>query len=156
VLADEVGVTLFDEFANWNQDFARSRHDDVFGGGAAEDALCQRDDDLTGVDDGLDVDAAVRAAIVFKDDGILGDVDETARQVAGVRGLQRRVGETLTRPVGGVEVFENREAFLEVRDDRRLDDFARGLGHEAAHGGQLAHRGWASRAHRNGSSCRSS
>ena len=43
--------------------------------------------------------------------------------------------------MGRVEVLENRQAFLEVRDDRRLDDLARRLGHQAAHGGELLHLG---------------
>ncbi len=38
-----------------------------------------------------------------------------------------------------VEVFKDGQAFLEVRDDRRLDDFTRWLGHQAAHTGQLFH-----------------
>ncbi len=73
------------------------------------------------------------------DDRVLRDVDETARQVARVRGLQRGVGETLAGAVRRVEVLENREAFLEVGDDRALDDFARRLRHQAAHAGELLH-----------------
>src|SRR5258705_533842 len=42
------------------------------------------------------------------------------------------------RAVGGDEVLQHREAFAEVRGDRRLDDFARGLGHQTAHAGELA------------------
>ena len=71
-------------------------------------------------------------------------VDEAARQVAGVRGLQRGVGETFAAAVGGDEVLEDRQAFAEVRDDRLLDDFADAagqlllrLGHQTAHAGQL-------------------
>jgi hypothetical protein len=83
----------------------------------------------------------VGAAIDLGDDRVLRHVDETARQIARVRGLQRRVGQTLAGAVGRVEVFENVEAFLEVRDDRALDDLARRLGHQAAHGGELLHLG---------------
>ena len=39
----------------------------------------------------------------------------------------------------GVEVLLHGEAFLEVRDDRSLDDFAGRLGHQAAHTAQLLH-----------------
>ena len=39
--------------------------------------------------------------------------------------------------MSGVEVFEDIQAFLEGRDDRRLDDLARRLGHQAAHTGKL-------------------
>ena len=81
------------------------------------------------------------------DDAVLRHVDQTARQVAGVRGLERGVGETLAGAVGRVEVLEHREPFLEVRDDRALDDLARRLGHQAAHAGKLTHlRGRAARA----------
>ena len=41
--------------------------------------------------------------------------------------------------MGRVEVLVDGQAFLEVRDDRRLDDFARRLGHQAAHAAQLTH-----------------
>ena len=81
----------------------------------------------------VDADAVERAAVELGDDGVLRDVDETARQVTGVRRLERGIREALTSAVGRDEVLENRETFAEVRGDRRLDDFARGLGHEAAH-----------------------
>ncbi len=110
-----------------------------FRGGAAEDARGERGDDRAGVDDRAHLDAAGRAAVLHGDDRVLRDVDETARQIARVRRLQRGVGEALAGAVRGVEVLQHRQAFLEVGDDRALDDFARGLGHQAAHGGELAH-----------------
>src|SRR6185503_2924 len=67
------------------------------------------------------------------------------RQVAGVGRLQGRVGETLARAVRRDEVLENGQSFLEVVDDRRLDDLAHAagdlllrLGHQPAHTGELA------------------
>ena len=77
------------------------------------------------------------AAVVLGDDDVLRHVDELAGEVAGVRGLQRGIGETLTGAVRGDEVLEHGQAFAEVRGDRALDDFAGGLGHEAAHAGEL-------------------
>ena len=111
----------------------------ILGGGAAENARRQRRDDLAGVDDRPHADAVLRTAIRGGDDRILRHVDETAGEITRVRGLQRRIREALAGAVGGVEVFENRQAFLEVRDDRALDDLAGGLGHQAAHGGELLH-----------------
>ena len=67
------------------------------------------------------------------------DVDEAAGQVTGVRGLERGIGEALASAVGRDEVLENREALTEVRRDRRLDDLAGRLGHQAAHTGELTH-----------------
>ena len=72
------------------------------------------------------------------DDHVLRHVDQAAGQVARVGGLERGVGQALARAVGRDEVLEHREALAEVRADRRLDDLARRLGHQAAHAGQLA------------------
>ena len=105
---------------------------------AADDAVAQRLDGLAGFDDRGDVDAFDGAAVVVRDDDVLRDVDETAGEVAGVGGLERGVGETLARAVGGDEVLQHGEAFTEVRRDGGLDDFAGGLGHQAAHAGELA------------------
>ena len=73
------------------------------------------------------------------DHAVLRHVDQAAGQVARVRGLERGVGEALAGAVGRVEVLEDGQAFLEVRDDRGLDDLARRLGHQAAHAGELLH-----------------
>ena len=120
---------------------ARDRMVDVVERRAAEDALAERGDDLAGIDDRLHGEALVGAAVDRVDDAVLRHVDETARQVAGVGRLQGGVGQTLAGAVRRVEVLENGQAFLEVRDDRRLDDLARRLGHQAAHAGKLAHLG---------------
>ena len=88
--------------------------------------------------DRADHDAVDRAAIFLVDDHVLRHVDKFAGHVAGVGRLERGIGETLAGAVRGDEVFENRETLAEVRGDRALDDFAGGLGHEAAHAGQLA------------------
>ena len=79
----------------------------------------------------------VGAAILLGDDAVLRHVDQAARQIARVGGLERGVGQALARAVRRVEVLEHGQAFLEVGDDRRLDDLARRLGHQAAHAGQL-------------------
>ena len=80
-----------------------------------------------------------RAAVLLDDDDVLRHVDQPARQVARVGRLQSRVGEALAGAVRRDEVLQHREAFAEVRRDRRLDDLARGLGHQTAHAGELAH-----------------
>ena len=85
---------------------------------AADDAVAQRLDDFAGFDDAGDVDAVDGAAIVFADDYVLRHVDQTAGQVAGVGGLERRIGQTLTRAVGRDEVLQHGQPFAEVRRDR--------------------------------------
>ncbi len=122
-----------------DQELVRVRIAHVLGRGAAEDAARQRGDDGAGIDDGAHLDAAGRTAVLLGDDAVLRHVDQTPRQIAGVGGLERGVGEALAGAVGRVEVLEHREPFLEVGDDRALDDLARRLGHQAAHAGELTH-----------------
>ena len=79
-----------------------------------------------------------RAAVGLADDHVLRHVDQTAGQVAGIRGLERGIRQALARAVRRDEVLQHVQAFAEVRRDRRLDDFARRLGHQTAHTGELA------------------
>jgi hypothetical protein len=107
-------------------------------GHAADDAVDERLDDLAVLDDGRDVDPFQRATVELVDDDLLADVDELPRQVARVGRLEGRVGQPLAGAVRRDEVLEDVQALPEVGDDRGLQDLARGLGHEAAHPGQLA------------------
>src|SRR5690606_40314401 len=79
-----------------------------------------------------DRDAAVGATVLFQDDHLLGDVDETTGQVAGVRGAESRVGQTLSGAVRGDEVLEHGEALTAVGTDRLRDDITLRVGDEAA------------------------
>ena len=60
------------------------------------------------LDDGAGFDAVDRAAVDLVDDHVLRDVDETARQVARVGRLERRVGQALARAVRRDEVLQHR------------------------------------------------
>src|SRR5690606_616003 len=51
-------------------------------------------------------DRPVRAAVLLADDDVLRDVHQTAGQVTGVGGTQRRVRQTLTGTVRGDEVLQ--------------------------------------------------
>jgi len=55
-----------------------------------------------------------------------------------IGGFERRGRQALAAPWVGDEILQHGEAFADVRGDGRLDDFARGLGHQAAHAGELA------------------
>jgi hypothetical protein len=74
---------------------------------AAEHAIAQRLDHVAAFDDRRHRERAVRAAIGLGDDHVLRDVDETAREVARVRGLERGIGEAFARTVRRVEVLKN-------------------------------------------------
>ena len=80
----------------------------------------------------------LRAAVLVAGDHVLGDVDETARQVPRVGGAERGVGEALAGAVGGDEVLEDGHPLAEVAPHGDVDDPARRVGHEAAHRAQLA------------------
>src|SRR5207248_10916590 len=105
---------------------------------AAHNAIAHRLDNFARFNDRADVDAIHRAAILLADDYVLRYVNQPAREIAGVGRLERRIRQTLTSAVRRDEVFEHVQAFAEVGRDWRLDDFARGLGHQAAHAGKLA------------------
>src|SRR5213076_396674 len=77
------------------------------------------------------------AAILLANDNVLRDIHELAGHVTRVSGLEGGIGEAFARAVRGNEVFEDGEALAEVRENRLLNDVARGLGHEAAHTGEL-------------------
>ena len=91
-----------------DEHLARERVDDVLERDAAEDAVAERLDDLAGVLELGDADAVERAAVELGDDRVLRDVDEAAGEVAGVRRLERRVGEALAGAVRRDEVLEHR------------------------------------------------
>ena len=84
----------------------------------------QRLDHVAAFDDRRHRQTVRRAAIGLGDHQVLRDVDQTARQVTRVRGLQRRIGQTLAGAVRRDEVLQHVQAFAEVRRDRRLDDRA--------------------------------
>ena len=72
---------------------------DVLGRDVADDALGQRLDDVLAFLQRADLETHDRAAILLGDRHVLRDVHETTREVAGVRRLERRVGQTLTGAV---------------------------------------------------------
>src|SRR6185503_9549179 len=122
---DRVGELFVELTRRRHDDLAGRRIHDVIEGDAADDAVAEPFDDLTtGVDNRAGFDAVERAAVVLGNDHVLGDVDETACEIAGVGRLERRVRETLAGAVRRDEVLENGQSFAEVRRDGRLDDFA--------------------------------
>src|SRR6266436_8992111 len=117
---------------------------DLVQGHAADQALAQRLDDVLALLQRRHLEAEDGATVFLGDADVLRHVHQAARQVARIRGLQRRVRETLARAVGRDEVLEHRQAFAEIRLDRALDDLADAagelllwLGHQAAHAREL-------------------
>ena len=106
-------------------------------GHPADNPVDERLDDLAVLDDSRDADALQGAAVVLVDDDFLGDVHQLAGQIAGVGRFQGRVRQALPGAVRGDEVLQHVQPLPEVGDDGRLQDLAGGLGHQAAHPGQL-------------------
>src|SRR5690606_17350936 len=63
-------------------------------------------------------DPTVGLAVVFEDDHLLGDVNQTTGQITRVSSTQSGVGETLAGTVSRDEILEHRQTFTEVGDDR--------------------------------------
>ena len=77
-------------------------------------------------------------AVLLPDDDVLRDVHHAAGQVTGVSGTQSGIGQALPGASGGDEVLQHGQALTEVCLDGDLDGLAGGVGHQAAHAGQLA------------------
>src|SRR5581483_3280819 len=129
---------LFGDLAVYVHDHVAFVVLDLLQRNAAYDAVAHRLDDLARFHNGTDVDAVERSAILLGDDHVLRHVNQSASEVAGIRRFESGVGQSLTRAVRGDEVLQDVETFAEVRRDRRLDDFARRLGHQSAHSRKLA------------------
>ena len=80
-----------------------------------------------------------RRAVFLADDHILRHIDQPPRQIAAVRRAQRRIGQTLARPVRRDEILQHREPVAEGRANRQLDDPPRGVRHQPAHARHLPH-----------------
>ena len=122
-----------------NDHLARFRGDHVLGNRAAKNPVRQRQDSLAALDNRIAMDEIIGAAVFDGDDAILRHIDQPAGQVAGVRRLQSGIGQTLAGAVSRIEIFEHRQAFFKVGNDRRLDYLAGRLGHQTAHAGKLLH-----------------
>src|SRR5665213_2619908 len=136
-LLDDIDIFLIDQLAGLDQHLLAQGIEDIDRRAAAEHAIGQRRDDIAAFDHGPHGKTAGGTAILLGDDGVLCHIDQAAGQVTRIRGLERGVGQSLAGTVGRVEILEHGEAFLEVRNDRRLDDLARRLGHQTAHAGKL-------------------
>ena len=106
---------------------------------AADDAVAQRQLDFVAFAQGGHFDAVHGVAVFLRHDDVLHHVHQTAGEVTGVSGLQSGIGQTLAGAVRRSEVLQHGKAFTEACRNRRFDDGAGRLGHEAAHAAELSH-----------------
>ena len=143
VLLENVALSIGDEGVRRDQDLIglRYRISNILCGDAPEHPVAQGLDDIASGDERRYPDSVGSSAVILGDDDILRNIDETAGKVAGVRGLERGIGKSLSRAVGGDEVLQYVQSLAEVRLDRGLDDGAVRLRHKSAHSGKLSDLG---------------
>src|SRR3990172_9302939 len=134
-----VNLCLVYFFVSVNEDLFAERLEHFLEGDSSEYPLADRLDYLAAFNKGAHVDAVQCAAVLLSYDSVLSDIDKPPGEVTGVGGLQGRVGQTLPGSVSRYEVLENRQALPEVSRNRRFDDLARRLCHQAPHSGQLSY-----------------
>src|ERR1017187_8500865 len=134
------GLFLVNFLVRMNEKFLRASWvDNVVARKAAHETVGDLHHFVFAFEHGGDPDAVRRAAIPFLDDHVLRNVHELAGHITGIGRFERRVGQTFARAVRRDEIFQDGQTFAEVRQNRLLDDFAAGLGHEAAQTGELTH-----------------
>ena len=104
----------------------------------ADDAVDERLDDFSVFDNGGHIGALEGSAVMLIDDDLLGDVDKLAGEIPRIGRFQGGVGQTFAGAVGRDEVLKHVQAFSQVGNNGRFNDFTRGLAHETPHAGQLA------------------
>ncbi len=137
VLFNHITPVLIQQRVTRNQDVSGARLQHVFCGHTTQYALAQRLFNVAAFDYRRHHDAFEGAAVVFGHNQILRNVNQTTRQITGVRGFQCGIRKTFTRTVGRDEVLEYVQTFTEVRGNRRLDDGAVRLRHQTTHTCQL-------------------
>src|SRR5690606_5833132 len=141
-LVNRHGLKLVDQYfveqgTGFDEHLVGARLDQVAGNHTTEYTLAQRLNHVTAFDQRRHQQAFFGATIRIGNHQILGHVDQSTGQVTGVRRLQCGIRQTLTCTVGRDEVLQYVQALTEVRGNRRLDDRAVRLGHQAAHTGKL-------------------
>src|SRR5690606_9123772 len=114
---------------------------DVLGSYSTKNPVAQRHNHVATFDQWRDQQTLIGATVYLGHNQILSHVDQTPCQVSGVRRLQGGIRQTFTRTVSRDEVLQYVQTFAEVRGDRRLDDRAIRLGHQAPHTGKLTNLG---------------
>ena len=130
---------LIDFFARGNQHLGVDRIQNIRRRYAAEDSLSEGFYDIAPLHQRAHFDGILCTAILAANDHVLGNVHQAAGEIPGVRCLERRIRQALSRAVGRDEVLKNRQPFAKVRGDRRLDDRAGRLGHQTTHARELPH-----------------
>ena len=91
---------LIDQLAGFHDQFFSRWVQHILRRCTAKDFISQRNQHFATFNDGFGNDAFFGAAIIDGNDAILRHIHQTAGEVTGVCGFQRRIGQAFTRPVG--------------------------------------------------------
>ena len=138
VLFEQFDTRFIDHLAGAKELGAVTRTHDIFRYGTTQNAILQGNHHFTALNDGLAQDALGSAAVIFSNDQVLTDVDQTTGQITRVRGLERCISQALACAVGRNKVFVDVQSFAEVSRDRSLNNGAVRFCHQTAHTGKLA------------------
>ena len=120
-----------------HEDLIRVRTHDIARYDTTEDSIAQRFDNVTALNNRRHFQAFIGATISVSHEQILSHVYQATSQITRVSGFQSGIGQTFPRTVSGNKVLTHVETFTEVSGNRRLNDRAIWLGHQAAHTRQL-------------------
>ena len=140
-LNDRLRLCVGDHGVILNDDLTRDGVNNGTDGETADDTVVQRLKDvlILLIDDGGDPLTLGGITLLFSDDNVLRNVNQTAGQITGVCGTQSGIGQRLTGTTGTHEVLQDLHAFTEVGLDRDLDGLTVGSEHQTAHTCELTH-----------------
>ncbi len=137
-ILDALDKILVNLLIGFYDDFPGKRILDIFQRDSPQHAVPKWLDDFSTLHQRRHFDSIQGAAVIFRNDRVLGDVHKTAGEVPGVRGLEGRVCQSFARPVSRDEVLQHGEPLPEIGCNGSFNDLSRGLGHQPAHAGKLA------------------
>src|SRR3546814_290075 len=114
--------SFVEQCACFNENGAILAVDNVFRRGTAKNALTERSNDRTALNDGLHLQRVFSAAILLDNCAILRHGHKDASTIGRASRRERRVGKALAGAVRRVEILEDGEAFLKVRDNWRFNE----------------------------------
>ena len=133
------GVCLVNNLTGLAKVFVRvHRIDDVLSGYPANQAILELDDLVLALIDSQAPDTVSGSAVQLPDDNVLGHIHQFPGQVSGVGGLERGVGQALSRTMRRDEVVQHRQPLAEIGQDWFFNNIPRRLGHKTTQAGQLA------------------
>ena len=120
-----------------NQYFAGLGMNNIVNRETALQPLCQPFDLFITFLDIIDPYTGMSSAVIFTNNNILRNIDQTPRQITGVCRSQRRIRLTFTSTSGRNKVFQHIQSLTEVSTNRNVDRTTRCIRHQSTHTAKL-------------------